>query len=154
MCGKLSSIKRLTAMVRRSIEADGLLDVRQAGVVGMERQRDEGLEPAGLVLQFAEPHQVVDAVVGVFDVAVEHRGVGAQAQLVGRAVDIQPLVASALCSQIWSRTSGWKISAPPPGRLPRPASIRSSGRLATGLPAEWANQSISTAVQAFRCSRG
>ena len=57
----------------------------------MERQRDERLEAAGLVLQLAQPDQVVDAVIGVFDVAVEHRGVGAQAQLVGRAMDVEPV---------------------------------------------------------------
>src|ERR671934_151669 len=41
--------------------------------------------------------------------------------------------ASALCSQILSRTSGWKISAPPPGRLPRPASLNSASSSRVGL---------------------
>ncbi|HEY1375965.1 MAG TPA: hypothetical protein VGF55_04190, partial [Gemmataceae bacterium] len=56
----------------------------------MEGQRDECLETAGLVLQLAQPDQVVDAVVRLLDVAVEHGGVGAQPQLVGLAVDAQP----------------------------------------------------------------
>ena len=34
--------------------------------------------------------QVVDAVVRLLDVAVEHRAVGAQAELVGRAMDFEP----------------------------------------------------------------
>ena len=57
---------------------------------GMEGERDEGLEAAGFVLQLAEADQVVDAVVGLFDVAVEHRAVGAEAELVGGAVDFEP----------------------------------------------------------------
>ena len=71
-------------------EARGLLDVREAGVLGVERERDESLEAAGVVLKFAEADQVVDAVVRLFDVAVEHRAVGAEAELVGRAVDFEP----------------------------------------------------------------
>ena len=63
---------------------------REPGVLGMERQRDERLEAAGFVLQLAEPDQVVDAVVRLLDVAVEHRAVRAQAELVGRAVDFEP----------------------------------------------------------------
>ena len=56
----------------------------------MERQRNERLEAAGFVLQLTQPDQMVDAVIGVFQVAVEHRGVGAQAQLMGRAMDVEP----------------------------------------------------------------
>src|SRR5262249_47272006 len=67
-------------------------NVRQPGVVGMERQRDERLKAAGLVLQFTQADQVVDAVAGFFDVAVEHGGVGAQAELVRLAVDANPRV--------------------------------------------------------------
>src|SRR6059058_2609837 len=43
-------------------------------------------------------------------------------------------LASALCSQIRSRTSGWKISAPPPGKLPRPAALNSASRSFVGRP--------------------
>ena len=38
-------------------EARRLGDVGHLGVVGMERQRDERLKPAGLVLQLAQPDQ-------------------------------------------------------------------------------------------------
>ena len=65
-------------------------------VVGMERQRDEGLEPAGLVLELAEPDQVVDPMLGAVDVAVEHGGVGVQAEPVGRAVDVEPALGRGL----------------------------------------------------------
>ena len=46
-----------------------------------------------LVLQRAQAHQVVGAVLVVLDVAVEHGAVGAQAQLVRRARGLDPLVA-------------------------------------------------------------
>ena len=58
----------------------------------MKRQRNERLKAAGFVLQFAQPHQVIDAVIGVFQMAVEHRGVGAQAEFVGRAMNVEPVV--------------------------------------------------------------
>ena len=54
----------------------------------------------------AQADQMVDAVLGLFDVAVEHGGVGLQAEFVGFAVDAQPLAASALYSQIFERMSG------------------------------------------------
>ena len=90
MCGKLSSISRLMAMVFRSITPEGLGMWAISRVVGVERQRDEGLEAAGLVLELAEPDQVVDPVHRAVDMAVEHGGVRVQAQPVGRAVDVEP----------------------------------------------------------------
>ena len=56
----------------------------------MEGQRDEGLEPAGFVLKLAQADEMVDAVLGLLDVAVEHGGVGVQAEAVGGAVDVEP----------------------------------------------------------------
>ena len=70
--------------------AGGLGDLVHPRVVGVEGQRDEGLEAAGLVLELAEPDQVVDPVLGLVDVAVEHRRVRVQAELVGRPVDVEP----------------------------------------------------------------
>ena len=90
MWSKLSSIKPADGHRPQIHDARGLFDVRQAGVVGMEGQRDEGLEAAGLVLQLAQADQVVDPMIGVFQMAVEHRGVRAQAQPMGRAVDVDP----------------------------------------------------------------
>ena len=89
--------------------ADGdLADVGQAGrarqmlqrrVVGMERQRDKGLEAAGFVLQLAQLEQVIHAVFVVLDVAVEHGGVRLQPQLVRRARRLQPLVRRRSCDR-------------------------------------------------------
>ncbi len=56
----------------------------------MKRQRDERHEAVGLVLQFAQLHQVIDALFFGFHVAVEHRGVGVQARLVRFACGVQP----------------------------------------------------------------
>ena len=61
-----------------------LRNMRQRGMVGMEGQRDKGLEAARLVLHRAQLQQVVDAVLVVLDVAVEHRRVRAQPDLVRR----------------------------------------------------------------------
>ena len=59
-------------------------------VLRMERQRHERLKATGFILQLAQPQQVVDAVVIVLDVAVEHRAVRAQAQFMGGAMDVEP----------------------------------------------------------------
>ena len=82
MCGKLSSTRRLTAICLMSSMPRGLRQMLQRRVVGMERQRNERLEAAGLILQGAELQQVVHAVFVVLDVAVEHGGVRLQADLV------------------------------------------------------------------------
>ena len=61
-------------------------------VVGMERERNERLEAAGLVLQRAGAQHVVDAFLGGLDVAVEHRHVRAHAEPVGEPVNGQVAV--------------------------------------------------------------
>ena len=53
-------------------------NVRQRRVVRMKRQRNEGHESVRLVLQFAQLHEVIDALFFGLDVAVEHRRVGVQ----------------------------------------------------------------------------
>ena len=50
-------------------------------------------EAVRFVLQFAEEEQMLDALFFVFDVAVKHGGVGAQADFVRGARDFQPLLA-------------------------------------------------------------
>ena len=74
-------------------ETGGRGDVLERRVAGVERQRNEGHEPAGFVLQRAQARQVVHAVAVVLEVAVEHGAIGTQAQLVRRAGGFQPLVA-------------------------------------------------------------
>src|SRR5947209_1837934 len=56
----------------------------------MKGERDEGLKAAGLILQLAQPNQVIDAMPGLLDVTVEHGGVGAQAELMSLAMDANP----------------------------------------------------------------
>ena len=65
-------------------------------VVGVERQRDERLEAARLVLQRAHAQHVIDALLVGLDVAVEHRDVRAHPEPVRRAVDGEPPVGVAL----------------------------------------------------------
>src|SRR5436305_1857062 len=62
----------------------------------MERQRDEGLEAAGLVLQLAQLAKVIDAMDRLLDMAVEHGRVGAQAELVGLAMNAEPALSVGL----------------------------------------------------------
>ncbi|MEY3457176.1 MAG: hypothetical protein RL215_333, partial [Planctomycetota bacterium] len=59
----------------------------------MEGERDEGLEAFGFVLQVSESQEVVDAMSGFFDVSVEHGGIGAESELVGGAMNIEPDIA-------------------------------------------------------------
>ena len=56
-------------------ESAGLGKMVESGVVGMEGQRNKRLEAAGFVLQGAQAEQMIDAVLIVFDVAVQHGGV-------------------------------------------------------------------------------
>ena len=65
----------------------------QRRVVGMERQRDKRLEAAGFILQGAQLEQMVDAVLVVLDVAVEHGRVRLQADLVRELRGFEPLIA-------------------------------------------------------------
>ena len=62
----------------------------------MERERDERLEPAGLVLQRARAQHVIDALLHRLDVPVQHRHVGAHAEPVGEAMDVEVAVRAAL----------------------------------------------------------
>ena len=78
-------------MFLMSANPGGLADVLERRVVGMKRQRNEGDEAARLVLQLAQLHQVIGAVLFVFDVPVEHGAVGAKPQPVRRARGFQPL---------------------------------------------------------------
>ena len=59
----------------------------------MERERNEGLEAASLVLQGAQLQQVIHSVGVVFDVSVQHRRIRFEAQPVRRARGFQPFFA-------------------------------------------------------------
>ena len=62
------------------------------GVLGMEGERHEREEAARLVLERAQPEQVVDALLVRLHVPVEHRAVRRDAERVGVAMDVEPLV--------------------------------------------------------------
>ena len=93
MCGTLSSRSREAAMTRRSswpVEAGRCASGVFSGwnASGMS----PGM-PAGLVLQVAQPQQVVDALLDRLDVPVEHRRVGPDALAVALARDLEPALA-------------------------------------------------------------
>ena len=56
------------------------------------RQGDEGQQAVRLVLQFTQFHEVVDFLLRLFHVTVQHGGVRRQAHLVGDARGLEPLV--------------------------------------------------------------
>ena len=66
------------------------LQVGQFGAVWVERQGNERLEATGLVLKFSQSDEMVDAMLRRLDMAVEHGGVGLDAEPMGRAVDFEP----------------------------------------------------------------
>ncbi len=72
--------------------ATGLFDVVHLRVIGVEGERDEGLESAGLVLKRTKTKQVIDAVLGGFEMAVKHRGVAVQAEPVSLAMNFDPAI--------------------------------------------------------------
>ncbi len=73
-----------------AVGVGGLGDLAQPVALVVELQRDEGLEATGLVLQLAQPDQVIDALLGALDRAEQHGAVRAHAHLVRRAVHRQP----------------------------------------------------------------
>ena len=79
-----------------------LLDVRHAGglgqvlqwsVVRVESERNERLESLRLILQRAQPHHVIHAILFVLNVAIEHRAIRLQSDLMGDARRVDPLIA-------------------------------------------------------------
>ena len=90
----LSSSRRETAITFRSSRAGREAEAAplEDGVLGVERERDEREEAAGLVLLVAQPQQVVDALLVGLDVAVEHRALRRDPQPVRGVVHVEPLV--------------------------------------------------------------
>jgi hypothetical protein len=58
----------------------------------MERKRDKRLEAAGAVLKISQSQEMVDPMVRLFDVSVQHRAVGFEPDFVSRLMDLDPLV--------------------------------------------------------------
>src|SRR5664280_2578299 len=74
------------------VEAGGARQLAEAGIGRLERERDEGVEAAGVVLELAQPDHVVRELAGLLNVPVEHRGVRLEAGLVSRTQNVQPLL--------------------------------------------------------------
>ena len=102
----------------------------------MERQRDERLEPAGLVLQRARPQHVIDALFGRLDVPVEHRHVGAQAEPVRGPVDLEvPLGAALVVGDLPAHALGEDLGAAARQRI-EPGRHQLAQHLLVGHPVE------------------
>ena len=114
----------------------------------------KALKPRRLVLERAQSQQVVDLVLGLLDVAVEHRAVGLDAHAVRDAVDLDPLVGVELAVADHLAHLGMEDLGAAAGQaaetgIAHPAqtsSIESFSRLA--------NQPISMAVKALRWASG
>ena len=126
MCGMLCEQQPRDGVGAQVLDAGGRRQLHQRVVVGVEGQRDEGLEAAGLVLQRAQPQHVVDPLLERLDGAVEHRAVRAQAHPVGGAVHLQPLVGRALVvADLLAHARGEDLGAA--ARAANPARPRAAG---------------------------
>ena len=56
----------------------------------MKSKRDEHLKPTSLILQFTQSQQVVDTVVSILDMSVQHCAIGPQTDLVCGPVNFKP----------------------------------------------------------------
>ena len=155
MWGMLSSSRRRQGDHLQLGHQIGPGQVGELGVLGVEGQGDEALEAAGEVLLLAQTHQVVHPVL-----AAPRCGRTAWCSSISARArgPCPPLRASGRRSSSSRRSgralSGWKISAPPPGQLSRPASRRTAMVSGTDSLASLARKSISTMVKAFRCTVG
>jgi hypothetical protein len=89
-------MSRDTACTRSVSIALGAGSFRIWLVVGVKRQRDERLEPAGVVLQRARAQHVVHALLHRLDVPVEHRHVCAHTEAMRETVNGQIAIRAAL----------------------------------------------------------
>ena len=100
MCGMLSRKIRLIARFRSSSKAVawGIPCRTGRGAVGLEREGNESREAAGLILQFSQAAQVIDAVMGTLDMAVQHGARAVPAHLMPGAVHLGPLLGTLLAT--------------------------------------------------------
>ncbi len=71
-------------------EGARLHDVGEFRVLRVKGERDDRLEAAGFLLQGSQSQQVIDPMPRLFDVAVEHGRVRAEAEAVGFAMHVEP----------------------------------------------------------------
>ncbi len=96
MCGTLSRSSRDTAIVRSASIAVGAGKPFIPLPSGWNASGMNACMPDVSSCRCAQTQQMVDAVLERFDVPVEHRRVGPDAQQVGHAVHFEPLVAGRL----------------------------------------------------------
>ena len=72
----------------------GFGKMRERRIRRMKFQRNERDEAVRVVLRFAQPHQMIDALFERFHVAEKHRGIRAQADFVRGARDLKPHLAA------------------------------------------------------------
>ena len=58
----------------------------------MKRKRNKRLKTLGFILEFSQSQQMVDPMVRLLDVPIEHGAIRPNAQLVGGPVNLQPVV--------------------------------------------------------------
>ena len=58
----------------------------------MKRQRNKRLKTVGFVLKFPQANQMIDPMERFFHVPVQHRAIGFHPQLMGRSMDVNPVV--------------------------------------------------------------
>ncbi len=90
--------------------------MRERGILRVKRQRNERDETVRLVLELTQLDQVVGAFFFSFHVAVEHGGVGRQADFMGLARDTEPHLAADLVVANDFAHAGMKNLRPTPGQ--------------------------------------
>ena len=150
MCGKLSSIRRETAIVFRSSIPRRRRQMRVERVLRMKRQRDETLEAAGLVLQFAQSDQMIHAFFERLDVTVKHRRVRTNSHLVDSPRDFQPSLSRNLVSGDQRPRAFREDFSAASRTAAHPGFTQFSITHSSGLRVIFAKKSSSTIVNAFR----
>jgi len=97
---------------------------------------------------------LVDAVVGVFQMAVEHRGVRAEPEFVGRAMDFQPTGGVGLVLANLIADLGMKDFRPAAGQAAEAGVAQFRQHFADGAAGQVCEPVQFDRRQALRCSRG
>ena len=101
-------------------------------MLGLERPADKGRKAAGLVLQLANALEMLDPLGERLDMAEHHRGRRSPPSSCQTRRTLSQSSVSTLPRVIALRTRSTRISPPPPGRLPSPASFSRSSTSGSG----------------------
>ena len=141
----------LEVVARRGVTPAATLE---DGVLGVEGERDEGQEAAGLVLQVAQAQQVVDPLLVRLHVAVEHRAVGRDAEPVGGAVGVEPEVGMLLARGNQTAHAVGEHLGTASGQGAEPGVAQPPEHLLVREPESVVMWWISLAVKSFRWTSG